>query len=70
MTKRINLTVEEKQAINDLELLAKKWPKTLTLFSLAGNLIVLKIPKGHKEGAFLQYEVADINGIPNDGGDA
>lgn len=62
----VSLTAEESAAIRALRRLAKKWPRTLTLFSWSGSLKVLK------PGARRTYEesdVATITGIVNDGGD-
>lgn len=63
----IELTSGEKKAIARLQKLAQTWPKSLMLFSQSGNLIVLKAPSHERQ---TRYTVADIIGIPNDGGDA
>lgn len=60
---QITLTVEEQKAIKSLQRLAKKWPKSITLFSWSGSLVVFKEVDG-KLGV-----VDTIRGIPNDGGD-
>jgi hypothetical protein len=60
----VTLTTEEARAINSLRRLAKKWPQSLSLFSHAGSL---RITKANSRG--IQAAVADIEGIPNDGGD-
>jgi hypothetical protein len=61
------ITKEEAKAIAALSRLASKWPKSLMLFSQSGSLLVLKPPPSREP--LLRYEVAEINGIPNDGGD-
>jgi hypothetical protein len=38
----IELTKEEQNAINTLHRLAKRWPKSLWLFSCDGNLTVMR----------------------------
>ena len=70
----IVLTEKEKAAIRALDSLAKKWPKTLWLFSASGSLKVMRCgPNGEQMvgefgGMDDDYVVATIN-IPNDGGD-
>jgi hypothetical protein len=62
------LTLEELGAIHALERLAKRWPPTLKLFSAASRLIVC--PNDDRDQPWpLDYELAHIEGIPNDGGD-
>lgn len=65
----MELTVEEKRAINTLKRLSKKWPKDLWLFSANGSLCVMK-GRGDEmaEGHDPDLAVATID-IPNDGGD-
>jgi len=55
----VTLTKEEQKAIASLERLAKKWPKSLQLFSWSGSLEIIKD----------EAVVGSISGIPNDGGD-
>ena len=68
-------TKEERNAINTLKRLAKRWPKSLWLFSASGSLCVMrKGPDGeHVMGQFggvdPNYELDSISGIDNDGGD-
>lgn len=62
------LTDEEAKAIRSLQNLAKKFPKTLSLFSNNGSLIVLKKHSDHPEEKQGRV-VARILGISNDGGD-
>lgn len=63
MTK-IYLTKEEQKAIRALDRLAKKWPKTLTLFSWSGSLAIFK---DTDDG--VRCNVGNTVGVPNDGGD-
>ena len=69
-----DVTEEEQQAINDLQRLRKRWPKTLWLFSASGTLCVMrKGPDGNRAtlpggGVDQAYIVATV-GIENDGGD-
>lgn len=67
-------TPEERRAIASLKRLAKRWPKSLWLFSTSGSLHVMRRgPDGghaHKShgGVDPDYVLATID-IPNDGGD-
>jgi hypothetical protein len=69
----IEKTQEEEKAIAALKALAKKWPKTLWLFSASGTLSVMKkkngehvlTPGGGMDPDFL----VDTVDIENDGGD-
>ena len=70
----IDLTKEEEAAVRSLKRLAKKWPKSLWLFSASGTLWVMKYkPDGERAmdgfGVDQDYVLAKIDGIPNDGGD-
>ncbi len=71
----MNLTLREKQAIAALEKLAKRWPKTLWLFSASGSLEVHKYsPLGERRillGGGIDPDgcVVTIYGIDSDGGD-
>lgn len=60
-----DLTPDEARAIRSLERLAKTWPQTLKLFSWSGSLVVMDADMEPGTAASL----ADIQGIPNDGGD-
>jgi hypothetical protein len=73
-----DITKEEKQAIDALKKLAKKWPKTLWLFACGGNL--LSVMRTDERGRMVttektkggfdpDYRVDIITGIHNDGGD-
>ena len=71
------LTASEQNAIAALRRLAKRWPKTLTLVSMDGGLQVVDTAIYHAingpetpDAATRQgmCVLADINGIPNDGG--
>ena len=63
-----DLTKEEELAIRSLKRLAKKWPKSLQLFSWSGSLTVLKAERP-KDLVSKWYPVSKILGISNDGGD-
>ncbi len=70
------LTANERKAITGLQALAKRWPRSLTLFSWSGNLVVFKsdewaehCAKGPANIGASDHIVARISGIPNDGGD-
>jgi hypothetical protein len=61
---QVTVTKKEQKAIKELESLAKRWPKTISLFSWSGSLYVTKnLP----DDRFALIE--SIAGIPNDGGD-
>lgn len=67
-------TAEEARAIRALQRLAKRWPKSLWLFSASGSLNVMRAnrdgDRAHVSGGGMDpaYSLATIN-IPNDGGD-
>jgi hypothetical protein len=71
-----DLTSEERNAIAALERLAKRWPQTLKLISMDGNLHIVRAgdPRADLQfGSAMGQErqeaiIADIEGIPNDGG--
>ena len=71
-----DLTTEEQRAIAILQRLAKRWPKTLWLYSASGTLNVMRcLPNGKHAmepglgaGADIEYRIATVD-IPNDGGD-
>jgi hypothetical protein len=67
----MELNARERRAIEDLQRLARRWPKTLMLFSASGTLCVMpnvgagsRGGDGHDESTV----IATID-IPNDGGD-
>lgn len=71
------LSEKEEKAIESLMDLAKRWPKTLWLYSASGSLCVMKkndkgeiamIQQPGSEGVDPAYHVATIR-IENDGGD-
>lgn len=77
----MKLSKEERQAVKDLKNLAKRWPKTLGLFS-SGSLYVMKLdddgrfitkkgktPWGDFDHMDQNQVVTIIYGIKNDGGD-
>ena len=67
-------TDPERAAIGALQRLAKRWPSSLKLISMDGNLHVIhqddtdtvasSLPAPERQARIL----ADIDGIPNDGG--
>lgn len=69
------LTREEQNAINALKRLEKRWPETLWIFATGMALHVLKCGENgqhimNEDGVpDLDYEVAYITDIDNDGGD-
>ncbi len=69
----MNLTKEERNAINALKRLSERWPKSLWLFSSHGSLYVMKY-KERNEAAMVgmsydpDYKVADLD-IPYDSED-
>jgi hypothetical protein len=68
------LTDEERRAVASLQRLAKRWPQSLKLISMEGSLGVIRTadprwvddtkPSFERQAAI----IADIDGIPNDGG--
>lgn len=68
------LTKEETAAINTLKRLAKKWPKSLWLYSASGTLWVMRHDENgekamnHLSGFDGDAAITSID-IPNDGGD-
>jgi len=62
---RVVVTKAEQNAIGALKRLAKRWPKTLTLFSCSGTLVVMKEGPDGRLCSLSDF----IHGIPNDGGD-
>lgn len=67
------VTEAEGKAIRSLERLAKRWPRSLTLASMGGSLVVIhtRDERFEAESGLERQEaiVADIYGIPNTGGD-
>lgn len=77
----MTITIEEEKIIKSLKRLAKKWPKSLWLFSASGTLCVMKCNKKGEQamnqpsypgelnlGVDQEYVIDTIK-IPNDGGD-
>ena len=68
------LTKEERNAINTLKRLEKRWPKTLWLFATGMSISIMRCDKneGHAitkfEGMDPDYIVDSVH-IDNDGGD-
>lgn len=75
LDKRVELSLEETAAIRALKRLAKRWPKSLWLFSASGRLCVMRNgPDGRpvfetRGGVDPEYKIDTIEGIHNDGGD-
>jgi hypothetical protein len=69
------LTDEERRAIRALQRLAKRWPKSLTLFSWSGSLVVFhsadmtRLTSCYEGGEKSDLILDTVEGIPNDGGD-
>lgn len=68
-----NITEEERKAIASLQRLAKRWPRSLRLVSMGGELSVVH---SNDERFFSddtaerqEAVIGDIRGIPNTGGD-
>ncbi len=72
-----DLTKPEKLAIASLKRLAKRWPKTLWLYSAGPSLLVMREPvDGNRHGSGQREEgmnpdlaITAIEGISRDGGD-
>lgn len=66
-----DLTDGEAKAIRSLERLAKRWPDSLMLFSANGSLKVVRTgwSQHADERMTDEHVLADVTGIPNDGGD-
>ena len=64
MNPTVYVTGEEQKAIRSMQRLAKKWPRSLWLFSWSGSL---QIMKERPDGILVPLE--SVKGIPNDGGD-
>lgn len=60
---------KERVAIRELQSLAERWPQTLGLFSWSGSLVVVQLQDGGFPENISENVLADIVGIPNDGGD-
>ena len=82
MEDTMEVTHEEEKAIASLKRLAKRWPKSLWLYSGSGNLNVMRYGKDGKpvmtdgdcgrggSGGFFDPDYSlDVIDIPNDGGD-
>lgn len=71
----IEPTNEERRAIATLKRLAKRWPKSLWLFSASGSLMVMRARQDGRHALLSNgsvdqdYIVDQVNGISNDGGD-
>ncbi len=70
----LDVTPEERRAINALKRLAKTWPKSLWLFSASGSLHAMRADRDgnhvHTRGGGIDPDyLLDTIDIPNDGGD-
>lgn len=66
------VTDEERAAIRSLQRLARRWPQSLMIASMGGALVVVPTDDHEREngdGVDPDKVLADINGIPNTGGD-
>jgi|HubBroStandDraft_2_1064218.scaffolds.fasta_scaffold746199_2 hypothetical protein len=67
------ITEQEAKAIRALQLLARRWPRSLTIASMGGSLVVFHT--GDERWGGMRAERAeavlaeDFGGIPSDGGD-
>lgn len=70
---RISIQTQEDRAIKALQRLAKKWPKSLWLFSGSGTLWIMRKKNGqraiNKEGGMDSNFIVRPIDIENDGGD-
>lgn len=64
------LTAEESAAVASLKRLAKRWPKSLSIVSADGALVVMRSADriGDDDSLNQDAVVAEIRGIPNTGG--
>ena len=58
------LTAEETRAIQSMKRLAKRWPRSLTVFGQSGSMVII-----HTADDPPWRALATISGIPCDGGD-
>lgn len=67
-----DLTPEEASVVRSLQRLAKRWPQSLTLVSMGDTLSVIHTrDRRYDADGWVHHEavLADIDGIPNTGGD-
>jgi hypothetical protein len=73
MNKSAELSAVEQSAIASLRRLAKRWPKSLMLFSWSGSLCVVKLDEDGNSPLHshdpCDHIICTIEGIGNDGGD-
>lgn len=65
------LTSEESKAIAGLRRIASRWPKSLLLASMDGELVVFRNDESRMDeagGLNQDATIAEITGIPNTGG--
>lgn len=69
----VELTTREEKAISELKAIAKRWPKSLWLFSASGTLLVMKKDsdgnKRYNGESVAREAIVDYIHIENDGGD-
>lgn len=67
------VTEEERKAIAALKRVARRWPRSLTVASMAGTLVIVHTgdPRfDHEDNVIRNEATLDyIDGIPNTGGD-
>ncbi|MEB3023349.1 hypothetical protein [[Mycobacterium] crassicus] len=65
-----SLTTEESKAIAALRRVAARWPRSLMLASMDGELVVVRNDATRMDGPDIDQGaiVAEIDGIPNTGG--
>ena len=63
---------EEASVVRSLQRLAKRWPRSLTLVSMGGTLSLIHTRDRRFDADGMERQeaiLADIDGIPNTGGD-
>jgi hypothetical protein len=67
------LAPDEEKALKALKALAMKWPQTLQLLSMSGSMSVVfaRDSRMNEDDPVVRQEsvIAEVYGIPNDGGD-
>lgn len=67
------LTADERKAVKALERVAQQWPRSITLASMGGTLVVVHTGDPQFDGWSSEERsravLATIDGIPNTGGD-
>jgi hypothetical protein len=62
----IIVTDEEQKAIASLKRLAKRWPKTVSLFGWSGTLCVVKRLEDGRQGLITTVDIMCDGGDPSD----